>query len=93
MATGILLFSMVGALPADGEARYGRALPSKLDAFFTVLDDPDFPPALRADFERSGIDLNDEVFDYLARVGESMLDATTPQGERRLRAKYVARGG
>jgi len=71
------------------ETRYGRALPSKLDAFFTALDDPDFPPALRADLERTGLDLNDEVFDYLARMGESMLDATTPDGERRLRARYA----
>jgi hypothetical protein len=36
-------------------------------------------------------DVHPGVLDYLARVGESMLDATTPRGERRRRAKYAAR--
>jgi hypothetical protein len=46
------------------------------------------PPEVRADLERRELDVHPEVLAYLARVGESMLDATTPYGERRLRERY-----
>jgi hypothetical protein len=60
--------------------------PSKLEAAHLAFDA--LPPDVRADLERRELDLHPGVLDYLARVGESMLDATTPGGERRLKEKY-----
>jgi hypothetical protein len=73
------------------QQRWGRMFPSKLEAAHLAFDA--LPSDVRADLERRELDLHPGVLDYLARVGEALMDPSTPHGERRLRAKYAARTG
>jgi hypothetical protein len=41
--------------------------------------------------QRRELDVHPVVMDYLARVGEALMDPSTPGGERRPKAKYADR--
>jgi hypothetical protein len=79
---------LVDAVTAERQLqqRWGSMFPSKLEAAHLAFDA--LPDAVRADLERRELDVHPAVLDYLARVGEAMMDASTPGGERRLKAKY-----
>jgi hypothetical protein len=86
---GALSGPPVDAVQAERQLqqRWGRMFPSKLEAAHLAFDA--LPPDVRADLERRELDLHPAFMDYLARVGEALMDASTPGGERRLRAKYA----
>jgi predicted kinase len=78
----------VDAVTAERQLRqrWGSMFPSKLEAAHLAFDA--LPSAVRADLERRELDVHPAVMDYLARVGEALMDPTTPGGERRLKEKY-----
>lgn len=78
-------------VPQTLQQRWGSRFPSKLEAAHLAFDA--LPADVRADLERRKLDVHPAVMDYLARVGEALMDPTTPQGEARLRAKYADRTG
>ena len=71
------------------KARWGRAFDTKLAAANMALATL-LPKADLAELEARELDFQPDVLDYWAKVGERMLDATTPQGfaRRKVRALY-----
>jgi hypothetical protein len=85
---GALSGPPVDAVQAERQLqqRWGRMFPSKLEAAHLAFDA--LPPDVRADLEHRELDVHPGVLDYLARVGEALMDPSTPGGVKRLKEKY-----
>jgi hypothetical protein len=69
------------------QGRWGSAFSSKLAAAHRALDA--LPPEELAGWEARDLDFQPDVMEYMARVGEEMVNPLTPGGWRRLWGKYM----